>query len=274
MTLSPKARHLGAELRALRELAGLDQAEVAPRLSISRPSLSRIENGHRPASPEETSALLAVYGVTGQRREELMNMARTPNGPSWLQAIAPRLPNDSVTLATLEHEAARVTDWATLIVPGLLQTMDYATAVMTDGGVPEAEIGDRVIARKRRQDRLREVEYTAFIHEAALHIPIGGTRVMEGQLRSLIQAIRDGLDVRIVPSAAGAHPGLVGSFMLIEFTDRTPTLHVELNQSDAFLTSPAEVEYYTGIVERLSAAALDASHSVRLIEEIARRGDS
>lgn len=266
-----KTKALGAELRALREARGLNQTEVAARLEVSEPTLSRIETGRRAPDLEEVATLLAIFEVTGQRKDELLDMARTSNGPSWLQAMAPRLPNDSVTLATLEHDATSVTDWALMLVPGLLQTMEYSEAVMRHVGVPDNEIGDRVIARKRRQERLREVDYTAFLHEAALTVSFSDDRVMANQLRHLVDLIQEGVAVRIVPADAPVHVGLVGSFMLLGFLDRMPTVHVELAQSDAFLSGPDEVAYYASIVERLSDLALDTSHSVRLIQQIAEK---
>ncbi|MGH3863200.1 DUF5753 domain-containing protein [Actinokineospora sp.] len=165
-----------------------------------------------------------------------------------------------------------MTDFATMLVPGLLQTMEYAEAIMRIGGVPDPEIGDRVVARKRRQERLQEVDYAAFIHEAALRNVVGGeNRVMRGQHRHLVDMIREGYQIRVVPTEARAHPGLSVPFMLLRFTDRTPTVHVELAMSDAFLADVTEVSYYSAMVERLSVLALDTSNSVHRIEQIAEK---
>jgi transcriptional regulator with XRE-family HTH domain len=266
----PKAAGLGAELRAIRKRLKLSMAEVAGRLGWSESLVSRLETGNRNINIEEVSALLAIYGATGTERDRLMAMARTPDESSWLDTDLPGLPAESVKLATYEADAIKVTDWALGLMPGLLQSMDYTRAYMLSDGIPEAEIGSRLMARQRRQEILRRVEYTAFIDEGVLQRPIGGPRVLARQISHLVELAEDSAaTIRITPGNTDGHAGLISPFVLLEFQHSAPIVHVELARSGAFLSGRSDTAIYPETVNRLDSLSLDVEQSLRLLRTAA-----
>lgn len=264
----PKAAALGAELRAIRMQSGKSMAAAGTLLGWSEAKVSRLETGNRNIDPEEVSALLAVYHVTGTERDRLMAMARTPDEESWLDRGLRGLPMDSVKLATYEAQATRITDWGLGLVPGLLQTMGYTRAYMLADGIPAEEVGVRLMARQQRQEVLRKVEYVAYLDEQLLYRPTGGTRVMREQLRRLVDLATDGdAAIHITPSKTEGHPGLNGPFMLLEFEGSPPRVHIELQRSGVFYTGDHDPQAYVDVVGRLDSLSLDVEQSLRLLRE-------
>lgn len=266
---SPGARErgLGAELRVLRG-PDLSVTEAARRMGWHKTKLSNLENGKRNISPEEVAALCTIYGVTDTRRDELVERAKTVEA-NLLERLLPGLPQESGTLASYEAEASRITSWEPLLIPGLLQTLDYARAFMLADGLDESEMEPRLLARLRRQQVLRgQVTYTALIGEAALHAHVGGPEVMAAQLRELATAAkRPNVTVRIVPNSA-VHPGMVGPFGLLEFPIASPVTHVEMLRSGVFLEH-GDAKPYLEAADRIAAVAMTATESRRLISQAA-----
>lgn len=245
---------------------------VADELGWSESVVSRLETGNRNIDAEEVSALLAIYGVTGKERDKLMTMARTPDETSWLDLGLPGLPAETVNLATYEAapDLVRITDWSPLLVPGLLQTMEYTRAFMLSDNVPESDIGSRLMARQRRQQILDRVRYTAYIGEAVLGQGIGGPKVQRGQLQRLIEMAQDeSVTIRITPNKTAGHGGHAGPFELLEFEHAKPVAHVELARSGVFFTGEHDPEVYVEIVARLDSLSLGREQSLRLLHTTA-----
>jgi transcriptional regulator with XRE-family HTH domain len=255
----------------IRKRLDLSMLTVAERLEWSESTVSRLENGRRNIDPEDVSALLAIYGVTGRDRDRLMAMARTPDEPSWLDNSMPGVPVTSVKLAEYETDAIRVTDWAPLLVPGLLQTMEYTRAFMLGDEIPDSAVGSRLMARQRRQEQiLSRAQFVAYIDEFVLHRRIGGPRVFARQLRHLIEmANEDAVTLRIVPGTTDRHPGLAGPFLLLEYPTATPIVHVELRRSGVFLTGREDTDPYLAAVTQLASISLDQGQSLQLLSEVA-----
>ncbi|MFD7659810.1 helix-turn-helix domain-containing protein [Actinosynnema sp. NPDC059797] len=263
----PKAKELGAELRTLRKNSAitLEQASVA--IGLSKQVLSRLETGKRNIAPEEVAGLLGLYDVTGPRREQLLTAARTLDDPGWWELNAPGLTPESALLADYEDRASHITDWSPLLVPGLLQTPDYARAFMLDDGVAPTEVEARLAARLRRQERLcrDDVRYTALIGEPAL---IGNDDVHHDQLQSLVAvAERPNVTIRVVPVRSMPRLGRVEAFMML---DVPPALvvHVEMARSGVFLEEESLTTPYLRRAGRLAEAALSATLSLRRIIEL------
>jgi transcriptional regulator with XRE-family HTH domain len=267
----PKAAGLGAELRAIRAGLTLSMAEVATQLGWSESTVSRLETGRRNTNAEEVSALLVVYGVTGTERDRLMTAARAPDETSWHDPGLPGLPAESVKLAAYERDASAITNWSPLLVPGLLQTMEYTRAFMLDDGIAEADVGSRLMARRRRQDILNRVTYTAFIDESVLCREIGGPKVLRRQIEHVVDVAESRLAaIRIVSGKADGHSGLMGPFMLIESEVAPPIVCVELARSSVFLSGEADTEVYSLTVNRLDSLALDGEQSLLRLRHAAR----
>lgn len=268
----PKAAALGAELRAIRSRLNRSMHAVATALGWSESVLSRLETGKRNIDAEEVSALLAIYGVTGPERDRLMTMARTPDESSWLDRGLPGLPAETVNLAAYEADPdlVHISDWTLALVPGLLQTMEYTRAFMLADGIPESEIGSRLMARQRRQQILDRIRYTAYLDESVLKREIGGPKVLRGQLQRLIEMAQDeSVTIRITPNKTDGHGGHAGSFMLLEFEHAKPVAHVELTRSGVFLTGDHDPQAYVRIVAQLDSLSLGREQSLRLLRTAA-----
>ncbi|CCH27922.1 helix-turn-helix transcriptional regulator [Actinosynnema sp. NPDC047251] len=260
-------RALGAELRGLREATTpkLTVTAAAARLGWSKSMLSNLENGKRKISGAEVDALLAVYRVADDRRAALVRRAERGQGPGLWEHDLPGLPPETNALAGYEQEATRIVDWEPLLVPDLVQTMEYTRAFLTGDGVDARDVEVRLMARLRRQQVLGGgVEYVALVGEAALRTAVGGRRVMADQWRHVLRATEiPGVRFGIVPSAA-VHPGLIGPFRLLEFPSATPVAHVELRRSAVFLER-AEATPYVTAATRVEAVTLGLGDSFRLV---------
>jgi transcriptional regulator with XRE-family HTH domain len=215
-----RRRRLGSELRKLREQKGMTAEEVAARLLVSQSKISRLENGRRSISQRDVRDLCGVYGVEDVRIvDSLMQMAKESRQQGWWHAFGD-IPY-SVYIG-LETEAASLRVFEPQVVPGLLQTTAYASAVIA-GNLPEAspeQVDKRVSVRMRRQERISAADSPlrmwAVIDEAALCRKVGDNQIMREQLHHLVELSRlPHVTVQVLPFEAGAHPGLSGQFAVL-----------------------------------------------------------
>lgn len=268
----PQARGLAEALRAARKSCKLTMLEVADKLDWSQSTVSRVETGKRNASAEEVASLLAVYQVTGARRDTLLEMARDVDRSSWLETRYAEVPDQAKTLAHHESEATRIVDFGLILVPGLLQTASYARSLMHAGGVAPGHIQARVDLRLERQKILEQRKpphMVAFMDEAALRRRVGGMRVMADQLRHLLSMTeRPTVELRVIPFDVGGHAGVNGAYLLLEFADGRPVVHLENRRSLVFFHEAKDVDPYVEATASMNAVALDAMQSVRMVEAI------
>ncbi|WP_306750329.1 helix-turn-helix domain-containing protein [Saccharothrix yanglingensis] len=277
----PKAgvttRGIGFELERLRTKAQLTLQDVGKGLGVSASTISRLENGKRQPTPEEVSAMLAVIGVIGPERNRLLDRARGGDGSGLVEASNPTV--QSRTYLNFETRATVITDFELMLIPGLAQTPEYAYAIISAIQVDEEEssIEVRVGRRMARQAilaRRRPPELNLILTEAALRLPIGGPGVMTRQLRHLVDlAGRANTTIRVIPADVVGHAGLLGQFVILDFANDKPVVHVEDRTTGLFLDEPARVALYRLTVEKLAAVALDEEDSVRLMKSIAREFD-
>lgn len=265
---------LGEELRRLRDACGLTLAEVVPRIGMSESQLSRIEKGKRVPSPEDVAALLVIYGVTGEDRAELLTLAKRAGQPGFWQREG-SADSRVATLKLLESRATSLVTCEPTVIPGLLQTMPYAQAcVRTISMIDDQEkIDELVVSRVHRQAFLRRHDcptLLSIIGETALHCPIGGRTVLRDQLRYLGEvAGRPNVTLRIVPTAFGGHPGLMGSFLRMRFLDRPSVVFLENHTSSLFLEDYGDTAAYDQAVDGLLDLAISEEDSLRLVAELA-----
>lgn len=260
-----KAKGLGAELRRLRNAAGVTLMQAAAALGLSKQVVSRLETGQRNISPDEVAGLLGLYGVAGPLREQLLKMARTLDDPGWWELNMPGVTRESATLVDYEDRADRIVNWAPLLIPGLLQTMEFSRAFMLEDGVEPAQVEARLTARLRRQHRLSrlDVEYLALIGEPAL---LGDDAVQRDQLTALLVAAeRPNVTIRVVPTRAIPRQARLGAFIVVQ---SPPVVHVELARSGAFLDEPPFTDPYLNLISRLESVALGETESLRQILEV------
>jgi transcriptional regulator with XRE-family HTH domain len=275
-----RLRRLAAELRRLRADAGLSREEVATATAIDPATLYRIETA-RARRPQRRTllAILACYGVDADTQAELLALSREADRPGLLQPYHDELPDQYATYIGFEAEARTVSNYESLFIPGLLQTEDYARAVIA--GVmwtaSQEEIEQRVRARLDRQALLSRpdpVRFWAVVDEAALHRVVGGKAVMRAQLRQLAEvAARPHVTLQVISFAAGAHPGMPGSFILLDFPDPADPAVVYLDSmaGDLFLEADADIRRYRSITDCLRALALAPADSQRLLSDLADR---
>ncbi|MFJ6519275.1 helix-turn-helix domain-containing protein [Streptomyces filamentosus] len=271
-----RRRRLGQELRKLREGKGMTAEQVAERLLVSQSKISRLENGRRSISQRDVRDLCGVYEVEDHRIvDSLMQMAKDSRQQGWWHAFGD-IPY-SVYIG-LETDAASLRVYESLIVPGLLQTREYAQAVI-EGMWPEAtagEIDKRIQIRLKRQDRLSSADnplrFWAVIDEALLRRIVGNPQIMAAQLRHLAElSERPHVTLQVLPYDVGAHPGMYGKFAILEFQEATDAsvVYLEGVTSDLYLEKTPDVQSYAVMYEHLRAKALSAEQSREFILRVA-----
>ncbi|MFB7109694.1 helix-turn-helix domain-containing protein [Streptomyces sp. NPDC056190] len=272
-----RRRRLGQELRRLRELKGMTAEEVAERLLVSQSKISRLENGRRSISQRDVRDLCGVYEVEDHRIvDSLMQMAKDSRQQGWWHSFGD-IPY-SVYIG-LETDAASLRIYDPQVVPGLLQTRQYAEALIA-GALPEtapADIEKRVQVRMRRQERISAAENPlrlwTVLDEAALRRIVGSPVLMREQLEHLVEQSRlPHVTVQVIPFDMGAHPGLNGQYAILEFPDTADSsvVYIEGVTSDLYLEKANDVQKYSVMYEHLRAQALNVEQSRQFIANIAK----
>ncbi|MCX5336779.1 helix-turn-helix transcriptional regulator [Streptomyces sp. NBC_00140] len=269
-----RRRRLGAELRRLRLASGLKSSEVAERLMVSQAKISLVENGRRAISRRDVRDLCALYGVADQQViDALLQMARESGQQGWWHAYGD-LPR-SVYVA-LETDAASLQTYASMAVPGLLQTPAYVHAVIGETiPLPTVEeAGTRLKVLLRCQHRIYDPHHPlrlwVVLDESVLRRVVASPDVMREQLEHLnALGTEPHVTVQVLPFTAGAHPGLPGPFSLLQSADSTAAKVVCLPRftSDLYLDKPSDVQHYSGIYDHLQAQALDPDSSRDVITD-------
>jgi transcriptional regulator with XRE-family HTH domain len=241
-----RSRELGDGLRKAMEYAGFTASGMARELGWSPSRVSRLLSGRRGGSGFDVAAFLAVCGVRGREHARLMALTVDHERPGWHQQHGSTLPKQVRTLIDHEKNSTAISDFQAIVVPGLLQTGDYARAVMKrSANFPAEEIEDRIEARLARHSlisRDRPPRFTFYVHEFVLRTPVGGTEVMSDQLHSLIRiSVRPYITLRVVPVELGAHAAMASSFTLLDVRDFKPIVYLESATSSLFLETPIEV---------------------------------
>jgi transcriptional regulator with XRE-family HTH domain len=275
---SPSAwgRKLGEELRKLREAAGLTGDAVAARLGWSGAKVSRLEKAKSSVAIPDLRKLLALYGAPSAQAERLERMADAARERGWWEFYADDLPAGYRTYIELEADASSVTYYSAVMLPGLLQTENYARAVMQSiVMLPRGEVERRVQVRRTRQGRLHRTDapplkLVAILDESVLRRQVGGTDVMRDQLKYLVDlACLPNVAIQVLPFSAGAHAAASGPFMVLTVSDQdVETVHVELMGGGVLVDDENEVYQYNEVIRSLRAAALNMDKSIEFINEI------
>lgn len=240
-------RRLRLALREAREAAGLTQRAVAEKLDWSLSKIIRIEQGAVGITPVDVRALLTdVYGVIDDKQvDELVDLARRSRKQPWAEYRSV-YGQDALNLFGSEAAARVIYKYEPTFVPGLLQTPEYAHALLTSLGNPERDVELMVSARMERQellDREDRPELQFIIGEAAVSRAVGGPRAMARQLERIKElGTRPGISLQILPFAAGEHPSMGAAFTILEFADVTVSdvLYLETHEGITILHEDAE----------------------------------
>ncbi|HET6212104.1 MAG TPA: helix-turn-helix transcriptional regulator [Micromonosporaceae bacterium] len=270
-----RRRRLGVELRRYREAAGVTIEYVADRLECSSSKISRIETGHTGATPRDVRDMLVLYNVLGPEGDELVQIARDARQKGWWHPYTAVLTGAYVGLET---EAHAIRAYEQQVVPGLLQTEEYARA-MIRAARPDINIDEverRVRVRMQRQSLLNQddpVSFWVVLDEAVVSRPVGGDAVMRRQLEHLVEAAElPHVTVQVLPFEAGAHAGMDGTFAILNFPEMADTdvVFAENATGGLFLEKTEELRKYHFIFDHIRAAALRPEESVSLIAKLAK----
>ncbi|WP_220472726.1 helix-turn-helix transcriptional regulator [Streptomyces sp. SCUT-3] len=276
---------LAATMKEMREKADLTQDEAVDRLRKSggrwsHAKLSRIENRVHRLKPREVEQLLDVYGVSDTaRREELVRMAAESKDRGWWVRFGADLPDVTKPLLSMEDGLVQLRDFQNQLVHGLLQTSDYARAVMTavnPGQDSPEELERRVAARMIRQHVLRKQpppRMHFILDQGVLERPVGGSSVMQGQLLKLLELTASpNITIQILPVEAGGSPGLVGPFSLLTLPDPIPDIcYAEGPAGTFYLEDREHVRTCTLRFGILTELALSRAESVKAMNRAMKR---
>ncbi len=276
-----RSRRLGAELRRLREAAGLTQGEVGKALGCGITKISRIESGHRSVSPADLRRMLTTYGLTenGRRWRRLAALGRDADHPDWWDAYADVLPEgrEFSTFLSLEDATDELRAYEPLVVYGLLQTADYARALIEANNLgDQSETTDRLVeVRMGRQAVLtraeRPVHLWVVVDEAALRRHVGGREVMRAQLAHLVDVTKlANVTIQVLPFTEGAYAGMMTPFTIVGFPEQADAdvVLLENMSGNLFLERSFDLRRYNLAFDHMRARAESPAASVTMIENI------
>lgn len=267
---------LGARLRRLRKDAGVTREAAGWEIRGSESKISRIELGRVPVKERDVADLLALYRADARERAALLALVRRANAAGWWQRYADIVPSWFLSYLGMEEAASQIRTYELQFVPGLLQTVDYARAVIRLGhaNASPAEVERRIQLRQGRQRILRRARpplVWAVIDEAVLRRRIGGTEVMHAQLRALADAAqRPNVRLQIIPFRAGVHAATGCPFAVLRFPEPelSDVVYVEQLTSALYLDRPGDVDDYAWAMERACMEAEPPDRSVRIVERL------
>jgi transcriptional regulator with XRE-family HTH domain len=269
---------LGARLRKLREAAGVSREDASHAIRGSDSKISRLELGRTSFKLRDVTDLLNLYQVSEDERATLLAMAESANTPGWWQTYGDAVPAWFAPYLGLEQAAEIVRCYQVQFVPGLLQTPDYAHAVLRIGADdnPELDIEQQVSVRMRRQQILRRPSpprLWAVIDEAALRRPIGGTSVARAQLEHLIEMARlSHVSIQVAPFCGGSRAVAHGPVTMLRFPEAelTDVVYLEQHTTAVYLGKPAERLYYWNVLNRLVTEASPSADTEAILHQILR----
>ncbi|MFB7270655.1 helix-turn-helix domain-containing protein [Streptomyces sp. NPDC056244] len=276
--VGPEARRrlLGLRLSALRAKSGLTAEEAGNRAGVSKATVSRYERGKGSIRWTYVDQLCRVYGTSDAEREALSDLAKhSKQTDAWWVPYAGKLSDNMRLLLAMENEASRIHHLGVGVVPGLLQTMEYARSIRTtpDPGLSAGDVDEYLSVRMQRQqifDRAQPPTYRAVLDEAVLHRLVGGSEVMTDQLSYLLKRAQDpGITIQVLPLTAGAYVAALSPF--IRYGGTNPDLDViylENAVGSLFLDDATARKTYADGFAFLCREALDPASSAGLIAEV------
>jgi transcriptional regulator with XRE-family HTH domain len=275
-----RQRELGMRLRELRTSKSLTVEDVARELMCSATKISRAETGARRPSLRDVRDLCALYQVDDEASAALMELAKEARKPGWWSQYSDL--NDFFAFIGVEQDATAITCFGMYFLPGLMQTEDYARALITsiNPQVNAEIVEERVKARMLRQELLTKPKpprYRVILDEAVLRRPVGGWDVMKGQFERILQLTEEKkVTVQILPFEVGTYTATDSNFDFLEFANSAlgSLVFVEGFGFELYLDRPAQIERYRESIESLRDTALSPQNSVKKIQEICDKYES
>ena len=266
---------LGGHLRRLREEASITTEQAAGAIRGSHSKISRMEHGRVGFKDRDIADLLTLYGVTsGEERDVLLKLAREANTPGWWQGYSDILPHWVEPYFGLEAAASIIRIYELQFVPGLLQTADYARAIIRLGNAStEEDVTRRAEARIARQEiltRENPPRLWAVMDDGALRRSIGGKAVMREQIRHLARMCEHpAVTLQILPFQVGGHPAMGGPFTILRYSepDLRDVVYIEQLTSALYLDKPAELDSYLEVMEQLCLQAEPTARTPQILRD-------
>lgn len=271
-------RRLGAELNAFRASRSMRAIDVATALGWSASKVSRIESGSVPLQDVDARKLLALYGVEDPDEvKAFINLVRRSRQQGWWHAYGDALPDWLRTFIGLEDDASKIKTFQNELIPGLLQTEEYARQVIRtmNPSETESEIEARVALRMERQrilDRRVPPEFHAIIGEAVVRRVVGGPVVMQEQVDRLVTLAetRSNISVQLLPFSVGAHAAMGSTFSIFSFGEMSESIaYSEAATSTVYTDRDVEIARHEDMFLRLQESSVDPGKSVSWLREVA-----
>lgn len=267
-----RRRHLMLRLRKLRQAAELSQEEAARAMGWNRSKIHRLEFGrNQKIKAADVIALCRLYQVSDAETDALADQARQSGKRGWWHNYSDILPGPYIEL---EAEATVIRDFEITLVPGLLQTPAYMRALLgRAAGATEEGIQRRIDVRLERQRILERKENPprlwAIIDEGVVRRTVGGPGVMREQIQHLIEAAqRPNIDIQILRFEDGAHAGVAGQFVSLDFSGLDQVVYIEAEQDGFYLETADQVERYTLVFDKVQATASSTEKSIEYLEAL------
>ncbi len=265
---------IGVELARYRNLAKLSLTEASARTGMSKAKLGHLETGRQQQAPDDIAELLVAYGAERRDIDRLTSLTGRADEATWWAPWAQVVPDWLKTFVGLEGLAESEFTFEPIIIPGLLQTEEYAAAVTAGTPRVRADHGERFVgfrmARTRRlSDPDRPLRLHAVLTEGALRLAVGDPELRRAQLRHLLaMAELPTMTIQVVRPEDGLHTALNGQFVVLSFENVRSIGYVELHDGAVYLQDPDQVRTYTMVAENLQRVALGPEQSVTLIQSM------
>ncbi|MEU2714141.1 helix-turn-helix transcriptional regulator [Streptomyces sp. NPDC007205] len=268
---------LGRRLLDLRERAGLKREDAARVLRVAPATVRRMEMAEVALKIPYLQLLLRAYGVSDDEAELFVQVAEEANRPGWWQRFRDILPDWFSMHVSLEGAASLIRSYEPHFVPGLLQTEDYARAVLKSGAIGQTSPDDierHVALRMQRQQLLARADaprFWAVMDETALRRPVGGPEVMRAQIDKLLEATKlPHVTLQVAPFASGPHPGTYGPFVLFRFAvpELPDMAYSEYLTGAVYLDARAEVATHLEVMDRMAAQAATAQRTKEILRDL------
>jgi transcriptional regulator with XRE-family HTH domain len=261
---------IGHDLRTARERAGLKQVDAGRVLDCSQAKINYLETGKTQQKPDEVAALLRAYGADAEHVDRMASLAASADQGTWWAPFGDVLPNWFRTFVGLEGLAIAEFTYESLLLPGQLQTPDYAGALLAGNlrvaPVDAPQVVRARMARQRLVDPANPLRFRAVIEEYVFDRIVGGPAVMRLQLEHLLALMeRDNVELHVMPVTRTVHDGLDGDFLLLDFAEAQSIGYVEYPTGAIYVQDQDQVATYTLSADRLCAAALSVSASAGAI---------
>ncbi|MFJ7333900.1 helix-turn-helix transcriptional regulator [Streptomyces sp. NPDC101110] len=268
---------LGRRLLDLRESAGMKREEAARILRVAPATVRRMEMAEVALKIPYLQLLLKAYGISDEESEDFVRLAEEANRPGWWQRFHDILPGWFSMYVSLEGAASVIRSYEPHFVPGLLQTEEYARAVLRSGAIGQTRPDDierHVALRMRRQDLLTREDAPRLwvvMEETALRRPAGGPEVMRAQIDKLLDATQlHNVTLQVAPFANGPHPGTYGPFVLFRFAvpELPDMVYSEYLTGAVYLDARAEVATHLEVMDRMAAQAATAHRTKEILRDL------